>query len=64
MCSPVNDDGMFNTCSLDGAALSKRLRAEGVVSVLNRVVARRRTPRFLFADNGSGLSGRLRGMWA
>ncbi|MGF6292964.1 transposase InsO family protein [Paraburkholderia youngii] len=42
----------------------KRLRAEDVVSVLNRLVAQRRAPRFLFADNGSAFSGRLLDMWA
>ncbi|BBP98361.1 putative transposase [Burkholderia sp. SFA1] len=44
--------------------VGKRLRAEGVVSVLNRLVAQRRAPRFLFADNGSEFSGRLMDMWA
>ncbi len=39
--------------------VGKRLRAEDVVSVLNRLVAQRRAPRFLFADNGSEFSGRL-----
>jgi hypothetical protein len=42
----------------------KRLRAKDVVSVLNRLVARRRAPTFLFADNGSAFSGRLLDMWA
>lgn len=44
--------------------VGKRLRAEDVVSVLNRLVAQRRAPRFLFADNGSEFSGRLLDMWA
>lgn len=44
--------------------VGKRLRAEDVVSVLNRLVAQRRVPRFLFADNGSEFSGLLLDMWA
>jgi putative transposase len=44
--------------------VGQRLRAEDVVSVLNRLVAQRRAPRFLFADNGSEFSGRLLDMWA
>lgn len=44
--------------------VGKRLRAEDVVSVPNRLVAQRRAPRFLFADNGSEFSGRLLDMWA
>jgi putative transposase len=44
--------------------VGKRLRAEDVVSVLNRLVAQRRAPRFLFTDNGSEFSGRLMDMWA
>jgi putative transposase len=44
--------------------VGQRLRAEDVVSVLNRLVARRQAPRFLFADNGSEFSGRLLDMWA
>ncbi len=43
--------------------VGKRLRAEDVVLVLNRLVAQRRAPRFLFADNGSEFSGRLLDMW-
>ncbi|MET3823590.1 putative transposase [Burkholderia sp. PvR073] len=44
--------------------VGKRLHAEDVVSVLNRSVAQRHAPRFLFADNGSEFSGRLLDMWA
>ncbi len=52
--------------SREGFAIEvgKRLRAEDVVSVLNRLVAQRRAPRYLFADNGSEFSGRLLNMWA
>ncbi|EDZ98310.1 integrase catalytic region [Burkholderia sp. H160] len=39
--------------------VGQRLRAEDVASVLNRLVAQRRVPRFLFADSGSEFSGRL-----
>ena len=41
-----------------------RLRAEHVVAVLNGLVAQRRAPRFVRADNGSEFSGRLFDMWA
>lgn len=41
-----------------------RLRAEDVVSVLNKLVAQRRAPCFLFADNGSEFTGRILDMWA
>jgi putative transposase len=44
--------------------VGQRLRAEDVVSVLNKLVAQRRAPRFLFADNGSEFSGRVLDMWA
>lgn len=44
--------------------VGQRLRAEDVVSVLNRLVAQRRAPRFLSADNGSEFSVRLLDMWA
>lgn len=44
--------------------VGQRLRAKDVVSVLNRLVAQRRAPRFLFAENGSEFSGRLLDMWA
>jgi hypothetical protein len=48
----------------DQLADGTRLRAEDVVSVLNRLVAQRRAPRFLFVDKGGGFSGRLLDMWA
>ncbi len=41
--------------------VGQRLRAEDVVSVLNRLVAQRRAPRCLLADNGSEFSGRPAG---
>lgn len=44
--------------------VGQRLRAEDVVGVLNRLVAQRQVPRFLFVDNGSEFSGRLLDMWA
>ncbi|CAM3254728.1 IS3 family transposase [Burkholderia ubonensis] len=44
--------------------IGRRLRGEDVVAVLNRLVAQRRAPKFLFADNGSEFSGRLMDMWA
>jgi putative transposase len=44
--------------------VGKLLRTEDVVSVLNRLVARRRAPRFLFADNGIEFSDRVLDMWA
>lgn len=44
--------------------VGQRLQAEHVVAVLNQLVAQRRAPRFLFADNGSEFSGHLVDMWA
>ena len=44
--------------------VGQRLRAEDVVSALNRLVAQRQAPRFLFGDNGSEFSGRLLDIWA
>lgn len=41
-----------------------RLGGEHVVAVLNRLVAQRRAPNYLFADNGSEFSGRLLDLWA
>jgi len=38
--------------------------AEHVVASLNRLVAQRQAPRYLFADNGSEISGRLLDLWA
>lgn len=42
----------------------QRLRGEHVVAVLNRLAARRGTPKHLFVDNGSEFSGRLLDLWA
>lgn len=39
--------------------VGQRLRAEDVVTVLNRLVAQRQAPRFLCADNGREFSGRV-----
>jgi putative transposase len=44
--------------------LGVRLRAEDVVRTLNRLVAQRGKPRYLFADNGSEFTGRLMDLWA
>lgn len=44
--------------------VGKRLGAEHVVASLNRLVAQRQAPRYLFADNGSEFSGRLLDLWA
>lgn len=41
-----------------------RLRGEDVVQTLNRLVAQRGKPKYLFADNGSEFTGRLMDMWA
>lgn len=41
-----------------------RLRGEDVVQTLNRLVAQRGRPKYLFADNGSEFTGRLIDMWA
>lgn len=41
-----------------------RLRGEDVVKTLNRLVAQRGKPKYLFADNGSEFTGRLMDMWA
>ena len=37
--------------------VGQRLTAEHVVAVLNRLVAQRRAPKYLFVDNGSEFSG-------
>ena len=42
----------------------QRLGGEHVVMVLNRLVAQRKAPRYLFVDNGSEFSGRLLDLWA
>ena len=39
--------------------VGQRLAGEHVVAVLNRLVAQRRAPKYLFVDNGSEFSGRL-----
>ena len=39
--------------------VGQRLGGEHVVAVLNRLVAQRRAPQYLFVDNGSEFSGRL-----
>ena len=44
--------------------VGKRLGAEHVVASLNRLVAQRQAPRYLFVDNGSEFSGRLLDLWA
>lgn len=41
-----------------------RLRGEHVVETLNRLVAQRGRPKYLFADNGSEFTGRLMDLWA
>jgi putative transposase len=44
--------------------VGQRLRGEHVVAVLNRLVVQRRSPKYLFVDNGSEFSGRLLDLWA
>ena len=44
--------------------VGQRLGGEHVVAVLNRLVAQRRAPKYLFVDNGSEFSGRLLDLWA
>jgi putative transposase len=44
--------------------VGQRLGGEHVVAVLNRLVAQRRAPNYLFVDNGSEFSGRLLDLWA
>ena len=39
--------------------VGQRLGGEHVVTVLNRLVAQRRAPKYLFVDNGSEFSGRV-----
>jgi putative transposase len=41
-----------------------RMRAENVVEVCNRLVARRGKPKRVFVDNGSEFSGRMFDLWA
>ena len=44
--------------------VGQRLAGEHVVGVLNRLVAQRRAPKYLFVDNGTEFSGRLLDLWA
>jgi putative transposase len=44
--------------------VGQRLGAENVVNTLNRLVAQRRAPKAIFADNGSEFTGRLLNLWA
>jgi putative transposase len=44
--------------------VGQRLRAENVVEVCNRLVARRGKPKRVFVDNGSEFSGRMFDLWA
>ena len=44
--------------------VGQRMRAENVVEVCNRLVARRGRPKRVFTDNGSEFSGRMFDLWA
>ena len=44
--------------------VGQRLGGEHVVAILNRLVAQRCAPNYLFVDNGSQFSGRLLDLWA
>jgi putative transposase len=44
--------------------VGQRLKSEHVVSTLNRLVAKRGPPQYLFVDNGSEFSGQLLDLWA
>ena len=44
--------------------VGQRMRAENVVAVCNRLVARRGMPKPVFVDNGSEFSGRMFDLWA
>jgi putative transposase len=44
--------------------VGQRLRGEHVVAALNRLVAKRQAPKYLFVGNGSEFSGRLPDLWA
>jgi putative transposase len=44
--------------------VGQRMRAENVVEVCNRLVARRGKPKRVFVDNGSEFSGRMFDLWA
>lgn len=43
--------------------IGQRLRDEHVVATLNRLVAKRRPPKYLFADNGAEFTGHLVDLW-
>ena len=45
-------------------AVGQRLGADNVVDALNRLVAQRRAPKVIFADNGGEFTGRLLDLWA
>ncbi len=47
-----------------GRVPGARLRGEHVVEVLNRLVARHGSPKYVFAGDGSEFTGRLMDMWA
>ncbi len=44
--------------------VGQKLRGEHVVEMLNRLVAQRGAPKYVFVDNGSEFSGRLMDLWA
>jgi putative transposase len=44
--------------------VGQRLRGEHVVAALNRLVASRGRPKYMFMDNGSEFTGRLLDLWA
>lgn len=52
--------------SREGLAIEvgQRLRGEHVVQILNRLVAERGVPKYLFADNGAEFTGHLVDLWA
>jgi putative transposase len=57
---------IVNVFSREALAIpvGQRLGAENVVNTLNRLVAQRRAPKAIFADNGSEFTGRLLDLWA
>ena len=57
---------VVDVCTREALAIEvgQRLGGEHVVAVLNRLVAQRRAPKYLFVDNGSEFSGRLLDLWA
>ena len=52
------------TCQAMAVDAGNRLRGENVVEMLDGLVARHGAPRYVFVDNGSGLTGRLMDIWA